>query len=695
MNYLFSLHIGPTQSSLQFFISSARRTHDLWFGSNLFSELAKTAATTILRRNSSNRVIFPARVVLEDDAERRQLQVANKILAIVEEPSDPQQLGNEIDQAIGQRLRAIANQVFEKIEDPAFSDDKGYQVIAAGRPVDISCRAAAERQIDDFIQCFWAALPFDPARYFETRRELERLMAARKNSYDFQRPVWSSNRPKSSIDGQLESVIPEERYPQRKDRDKGAVNLQKIHYLYRQYGAAPAERLSGIDLLKRRGSLAASDEQTQRAERERFPSTSHIATVPYLQRLETLSEAQREEARKAWNRYIEKVKPIELADPSLMETVWGYWRTKGHDILGYCDGGMLFPERLTDAAADKESFARKHREAIIDAQKALKAFYDSVKEAPGERLEPGPYYAILQADGDYMGRLIDRLSHEEGGFELHSALSETLSNFASSVHKTIRDCQGALIYAGGDDVLALVPLHQVIACGRRLSQDFYQRLEGFLNNARLKGAQEGDTVPTLSVGIAIVHHLELLQDALETARAAEKKAKGVSGKNALAITVQKRGGEDYTVRGKWEDLDTFLVRLIEYFRDGIIPKGTAYELRTMAQRLTPPASLANQKQRDELEKVKRVDAGRILRRKLFVPENKGAWEESEARKREILAVLKARIAGEEEATGVEPSPADHSRSKSVELEEFINELLVAQMLAEAMDLAGMPKGAQS
>ena len=56
---------------------------------------------------------------------------------------------------------------------------------------------------------------------------------------------------------------------------------------------------------------------------------------------------------------------------------------------------------------------------------------------------------------------------------------------------------------------------------------------------------------TLSIGIAIYHHLEPLNDALELARNAEKIAKKVDGKNALAITLSKRGSGDRTITGSW------------------------------------------------------------------------------------------------------------------------------------------------
>ena len=66
---------------------------------------------------------------------------------------------------------------------------------------------------------------------------------------------------------------------------------------------------------------------------------------------------------------------------------------------------------------------------------------------------------------------------------------------------------------------------------------------------RLKTLQDKDgKSPTLSVGVAIIHHLQPLREALELARSAEKSAKHVKDKNALAITISKRSGSDFTIR---------------------------------------------------------------------------------------------------------------------------------------------------
>ena len=59
------------------------------------------------------------------------------------------------------------------------------------------------------------------------------------------------------------------------------------------------------------------------------------------------------------------------------------------------------------------------------------------------------------------------------GPALHAALSEALANFALHfVPRIVADHRGTLIYAGGDDVLALLPTSRALACALCLRETF-------------------------------------------------------------------------------------------------------------------------------------------------------------------------------------------------------------------------------
>ena len=188
----------------------------------------------------------------------------------------------------------------------------------------------------------------------------------------------------------------------------------------------------------------------------------------------------------------------------------------------------------------------------------------------------------------------------------HIQFSEALSNFALHCARPIVECfDGRLIYAGGDDVLALLPADTALDCAkalraafrgskevgslitkaaremnlrheearrqnpRRSHSPYYQKLaaegqlfecptEGFLCRCDMPD-QSGNPVPFLvpgpaadcSVGIAIAHFKAPLQDVVRAAQAAEKRAKGGLGRSAVAVTLFKRSGECIEWGCKW------------------------------------------------------------------------------------------------------------------------------------------------
>ena len=72
--HLLAISVGPVQE----FIAAARRTHDLWFGSQLLSEISRSVAIAVSKHGE---LIFPA------SAEAP--KVANVILVELAASSDP------------------------------------------------------------------------------------------------------------------------------------------------------------------------------------------------------------------------------------------------------------------------------------------------------------------------------------------------------------------------------------------------------------------------------------------------------------------------------------------------------------------------------------------------------------------------------------------------------------------------------
>jgi CRISPR-associated protein Cmr2 len=115
---------------------------------------------------------------------------------------------------------------------------------------------------------------------------------------------------------------------------------------------------------------------------------------------------------------------------------------------------------------------------------------------------------------------------------------------------------------------------------------------------------------TLSVGVAIAHFMEPLEDLLDYGRAAEKHAKnpraedgGQEPRNGLAVHLLKRGGGPVAVRANWsDDLDRRLADLANHLNGGAVPGRVAADLHQVAQVYInwPSESVASAIQRDVL-----------------------------------------------------------------------------------------------
>jgi CRISPR-associated protein Cmr2 len=378
----------------------------------------------------------------------------------------------------------------------------------------------AQDQIDDLLEFYWVSVPYTGS-YAVARDTAEHLLAARKVTRDF-KPADGRPIPKSSLDGARESVIPEDAYPGRND----PLAAEKTKNLYKSFHARRGEQLSGVDLLKRLGQPEKSP---------RFKSTSDMAAIPFV---ENIKDGRGREL-------LEKIKAL-LPDDG--------------DRLERAEEGLVFESRFADGFPSQENEKREQ-------------FLDLLNEYAGKS-QPNPYYALLAADGDNMGMAIDAQTE----LQAHRDLSKALSDFASSVPEAVRKSKGVLIYAGGDDVLAYLPLHTVLGFAKEIEADFRATLQKFKT--------KGGTAPTLSVGIAVTHHVEPLSDALELARKAEREAKSVPGKSGLAVIVSKRSGTDRTIRGNFAELVERLDKLVGFSEEGAISAGAAYELQNLHRDLS-------------------------------------------------------------------------------------------------------------
>ncbi len=577
--YLLQIHIGPMQA----FIAAARRTRDLWFGSWLMSELSKAAAWKVAEAAGEENLIFPA-ASLADLRPNSDLSIANKIVALVE---NPEEVAQQAKAAMQARLDGLAKIALDGV--------KGK----------LDTRETAENQIEKLPEFYWVAVPLpDEKAYANVRLKAENLLAARKNLREFDQPSWGSSKPKSSLDGNRESVIPKD----------VSGDAQKM---YQWYKAKAGEQLSGVDLLKRLGKRSKS------AEFESFPSTSHMASMPLRAKLANGNS----KAKEAWDAYMGKL------DEELKktETVSG----TPHLVFGKADGALLFESRLRDFYGQS---------VPDDVKRKLQAFYDTAEA-------PIPYYALLIGDGDFMGRTINNQQTREA----HRDFSSELAKFAGEAKNIVEEHGGTAVFTGGDDVMALLPLHTAVPCAAELAQTFQTMMSKFTGD-------DGRS-PTFSAGIAIFHHTEPLEDALQTAREAEQTAKSVKDKNALAVTEAKRSGSPRTVKGKWGELDKRLLHLAAFYQADALPSGLAYQLRDMYLHL---GGAKEMKEQPDLRKALAKEAGRIIKRKEGVTKEIANAAQTYVERKMVSAL-----------------------SDDYTIEQIAHELIIAANLAKAAEQAGV------
>jgi CRISPR-associated protein Cmr2 len=348
-----------------------------------------------------------------------------------------------------------------------------------------------------------------------------------------------------------------------------------------------------------------------------FPSTSEVAVAGFKRDiLANLSRPALFTALKLHVEYLKECGFEETIAEGAIPLLWkkfadvpAYARDVARSFLRF-DGELFFAEtfrekRLQD---DYELSKQDAETAASILDETVRKFLDAAKEAGIPR--PSKYYAILHMDGDHAGRWLSgthegltcfgkvfhpKVQEELGKLDewkdllkarrlmtpaLHAAISDALANFALNVVRWMVEERhtGRVVYAGGDDVLAFLPLDQALSAARELRALFSgevaltdgdpkaKKSDVKQHNWRVAFGEERCTgylwlddrplltmgpTATASIGIAIAHHTQPLDAALQASRDAEHDAKELYNRNALCVYLLKRSGEEARVGAQW------------------------------------------------------------------------------------------------------------------------------------------------
>lgn len=274
-------------------------------------------------------------------------------------------------------------------------------------------------------------------------------------------------------------------------------------------------------------------------------------------------------------------------------------------------------------------YAREHRDEryVARCEQLIKQAFVTTGVGNSPRIET--YYSLLMLDGDHMGRILSgdekhAISYRDSfhpqvqkGFDKqalrnaqikrygaqsraispnrHIAISSALNDFALHAvpHVVEREYLGRLIYAGGDDVLAMLPAADLLSCMQRLRTvysgdtdahvDWQQsrtsnRLiskNGFamLNGKLMRMMGENATA---SCGSVIAHNQAPMGAVLRELRAAESRAKTEGGRDAFSITLIKRSGSTEYFTAKWGEPMNLLIDVRDYLAESSVSRGAVF-----------------------------------------------------------------------------------------------------------------------
>jgi CRISPR-associated protein Cmr2 len=373
--------------------------------------------------------------------------------------------------------------------------------------------------------------------------------------------------------------------------------------------AKPGEHLGALPAIKRLWPTLFTEEvcKTLEVDLQRFVVSTHSMALAHQldQWLERGGPVGRD-----WAKAIETHRPEPaVLPPRLVRR----HRAAGHKMVA--DAKRL-PGLLEAAQESDDPDEARRLEALVR---------ETLSEGRGEEARIERYYALLMMDGDRMGAWLSggddfAISYRESfhpkvrrGFEeraggepllqrygkqrralspsRHMAISGALNDFALSVvrHVVEREHLGRVIYAGGDDVLAMLPVSDLLSAMQRLRDAYSGRAptdrkdddralrlgNGFawLDGRLLRMMGERATA---SCGAVIAHHQAPLGTVLRELRQAESAAKTQGGRDAFRLALIKRSGGIRHLTAAWGEPLDVLTRLQGFLAEPGVSRRAVY-----------------------------------------------------------------------------------------------------------------------
>lgn len=462
----------------------------------------------------------------------------------------------------------------------------------------------------------------------------ERALAAAKAARTFAQLPQTGWR--CSLTGESEWLTTDPAQLQQSYRQQNDTLWAKVHQAKKSW-AKSGEHLGGLAAIKRLWPTLFAEQVSQATGKDcaRFVVSTH--TMALASQMEQWLE-HGALTEPGFAHTCQTLKPEAVALPRRLMTRFGQQ-----------------PQNLEDA---KKLAGLLEAARDADDERGLESVQKLVKKTLGLHLPSGSkplqietYYSLLMLDGDRMGAILAGDSatqtairyrdsfhpNVQTGFDAqaaknkalhaygqqaraispnrHLAISGALNDYSQIVvrHVVEHEHLGRVIYAGGDDVLAMLPTADLLSTMQRLRHAYSGTLA---EDARMDWGQtrsDRDTLhcskgfailngrlmrmmgrhATASCGAVIAHHQAPLTAVLQALRAAEKRAKTEGGRDAFSITVIKRSGGALYLTEKWGEPMDLLQALIGFLRADGTSRRAVYNSLEWMRDLPEPTDAAN------------------------------------------------------------------------------------------------------
>lgn len=516
----FHFTIGPVQG----FVAQARRTRDFWAGSFLLSWLSGVAMAEIQRQGGIINFPLPADNYLDwiqgqadgcDADAPRQGGIPNRFKAISAEV--PKEFdGKLLEQTVRAAWIALAEHVWKKDELGQISSEITRQIW--------------DRQNHNFWEISWVKT---------TDKEASSLLDQRKN--------WRSHYPQAEggvkcmmMDGwqELSGSLTPGLSSKKKDTElkRFWTQMRGLKRSGMQTDLAEDEHLCALAYVKRRfaryfDTFSATLPSGLKLKGWKLavgmPSVSYMAAVHWLEKLvECVSHAELSQLLSIADEVNPARDEWEIRIACLEKQKHGKHSEYANDLRHFLslDANMFF-----EHAQEKASLYGYSIKAIEKLQRKVCEIQNNHPEFQ-ESLSP--FYAILLMDGDSLGSHMSKEANQK-------PISTALNDFTGGVPAIVENHNGFLIYAGGDDVLALLPMEDALRCAAKVREHYLASFE----EAFKEMSDENKIPASISAVIQYVHVKTPLGIVLGDAHhLLDDVAKDGAGRDAVAVRVWKTGG---------------------------------------------------------------------------------------------------------------------------------------------------------